>query len=703
MATTDILGLFMSPEQYQAQQMAQQQASEQQRAFNFAGLDPRQQANYGVFLGAQQLGRGFGGLLGVQDPQLQRIRQRQEIMQSINPADPQSLMAGIQRAAQTNDQELALTLTDFMNKQGSEMALAQQRKAQAARERTQALPAGVQEAELIGKLTEELQKTTDPNQRAIIQAKIQRLQKTPRPSAENKVEELQQLFDDRETAVAQFGADSNAVRSIDRMINVLAPLKGGAGGDGEDGDGTGAGKGRNKDIVIARERAKLTAKLRSLGAQNLAGSPEYLEAQDELNFLNQAVVAKPSDVEFKLAQARPLIAKRNDLIAQGFSPESKEIRDVEDELEILGAKRGEGKGDKDKVDDVGRLAGYFTELAGIKSQYGTDTEGFENDTRAKALQILIDKASGAKGGGKQPDAIEIADAIAGIKKQIRDAKDPNAPEILQVKDKLAVLEQQLKKDKPNLTVVGEVESGPFAGLALYVDEIKDEQFVYVTDKNGKQVRQPVTAKVDRVTSKVTATATSSSAAAEKEVLKGIAKLDVEDVSIARSNKRAAMAANTALKKLSNLNDTGLISGSFAPSRVGAANFLNTLGLLSQSDANRLATSEQYQKVGSDLVFQSLQGKLGTGISNADRDFIEKIFPRLENSAAARRELIQYIADKNNDLIKEADALETWVRKNKSMEGYKPRISGIFNVTPSGVRSMTDDELEAAIKAAKGKR
>jgi len=702
MATTDILGLFMSPEQYQAQQMAQQQAGEQQRAFNFAGLDPRQQANYGVFLGAQQLGRGIGGLLGVQDPQLQRIRQRQEIMQSINPADPQSLMAGIQRAAQTNDQELALTLTDFMNKQGSEMALAQQRKAQAARERTQALPAGVQEAELIGKLTEELQKTTDPNQRAVIEAQIQRLQKALRPGAEDKYSQLQDLYSRREEAVAQLGVDSNAVKSLDRLIQSLVPLKGGAGGEG-DGEGDGAGKSKNKEIAISRERARLTAKLRSLDSQNMAGSPEYLEAQDELNFLNQAVVAKPSDVEFKLGQARPLIAKRNDLIAQGFSPESKEIRDVEDELEILGAKRGEGKGDKDKVDDVGRLAGYFTELAGIKSQYGTDTEGFENDTRAKALQILIDKASGAKGGGKQPDAIEIADAIAGIKKQIRDAKDPNAPEILQVKDKLAVLEQQLKKDKPNLTVVGEVESGPFAGLALYVDEIKDEQFVYVTDKNGKQVRQPVTAKVDRVTSKVTATATSSSAAAEKEVLKGIAKLDVEDVSIARSNKRAAMAANTALKKLSNLNDTGLISGSFAPSRVGAANFLNTLGLLSQSDANRLATSEQYQKVGSDLVFQSLQGKLGTGISNADRDFIEKIFPRLENSAAARRELIQYIADKNNDLIKEADALETWVRKNKSMEGYKPRISGIFNVTPSGVRSMTDDELEAAIKAAKGKR
>jgi len=162
MATTNILGLFTSPEQYQAQQLAQQQANEQARAINFAGLSPLQQANYGTFLGAQQLGRGFAGLLGVQDPQLQRIRQRDQLMQSINPADPESLMAGIRAATNAGDQELALTLTDFMNRQGSEMALAAQRTAQANRERVQALPAGIQEAARIAEI-ERVLPTLDPN------------------------------------------------------------------------------------------------------------------------------------------------------------------------------------------------------------------------------------------------------------------------------------------------------------------------------------------------------------------------------------------------------------------------------------------------------------------------------------------------------------------------------------------------------------
>ncbi len=157
MATSDILGLFMSPEQYQAQQMAQQQAAEQQRAFNFAQLSPRDQAVYSTFLGAQQLGRGFGGLLGVQDPQLQRIRQRQEIMQSINPADMASLEQGILRASQAGDTELSLTLTDFMRKQGSEIELARQRKAAAEKSRAPSVAGPVQAAARINAITLQLE------------------------------------------------------------------------------------------------------------------------------------------------------------------------------------------------------------------------------------------------------------------------------------------------------------------------------------------------------------------------------------------------------------------------------------------------------------------------------------------------------------------------------------------------------------------
>jgi hypothetical protein len=219
MATSDILGLFMSPEQYQAQQMAQQQAADQQRAFSFAQLSPRNQAVYGMFLGGQQLGRGLGGLLGVQDPQLQRIRQREQIMQSINPADMNSLTAGIQRASQMGDQELALTLTDFMNKQGSEMALAQQRKAQAERERTQAVPAGLQEAARIAEIERTLvDLPKDSTEYLALTAEKNRLERSARSAVST---------DDERKATAyanSVSADSDSKEWKDAFGNALNRL-----------------------------------------------------------------------------------------------------------------------------------------------------------------------------------------------------------------------------------------------------------------------------------------------------------------------------------------------------------------------------------------------------------------------------------------------------------------------------------------------
>jgi hypothetical protein len=161
MATSDILGLFATPEQYQAQQAEQERA----RALQFASMTPLQAANYNVFLGSQQLGRGLGGLLGAQDPQLRMISQRQQLMQSINPADPESLLQAAQRAAEMGDQQLALTLTDYGNKQLSEMAQAQQRLAAANRERQQAVPARILESRELGVLTTALDalKATPPS------------------------------------------------------------------------------------------------------------------------------------------------------------------------------------------------------------------------------------------------------------------------------------------------------------------------------------------------------------------------------------------------------------------------------------------------------------------------------------------------------------------------------------------------------------
>jgi len=123
MATSQILGLFTSPEQYQANQMAQFR----QQAANEVQLSPFQQAAIGMRQAGYQLGGGIGGALGGQDPQLQIIARRQALAGQLDPSNPNSYMQVAKMAADAGDQEFAIAIADAGRSAMSEMALVQQR------------------------------------------------------------------------------------------------------------------------------------------------------------------------------------------------------------------------------------------------------------------------------------------------------------------------------------------------------------------------------------------------------------------------------------------------------------------------------------------------------------------------------------------------------------------------------------------------
>jgi len=122
---TDIVGsLFgVTPELYQEQrdQMARQ------RAMQLAQLDPLQQASYGAARAGQQLGGAFASAMGVEDPQMRLISQRNALARQIDMTDPDSIMRGAQMAAQMGDTATASALAEYARKASSEMALTQQR------------------------------------------------------------------------------------------------------------------------------------------------------------------------------------------------------------------------------------------------------------------------------------------------------------------------------------------------------------------------------------------------------------------------------------------------------------------------------------------------------------------------------------------------------------------------------------------------
>ena len=121
---SDILGLFASPQQYEQQRQAAMEA----QALRMAELNPMQQGQYGIALGAQQLGRAIGGALGGVDPQLQKITQRQQLIGMIDPSNPDSYAQAIQAALQTGDQEAAFLLRNEMMRVQEQASVAENRR-----------------------------------------------------------------------------------------------------------------------------------------------------------------------------------------------------------------------------------------------------------------------------------------------------------------------------------------------------------------------------------------------------------------------------------------------------------------------------------------------------------------------------------------------------------------------------------------------
>lgn len=236
---------------------------------------------------------------------------------------------------------------------------------------------------------------------------------------------------------------------------------------------------------------------------------------------------------------------------------------------------------------------------------------------------------------------------------------------------------------------------------VYFDKSQNVQFIVKTDPaTGKQVRVPYNGGIDQTTSRTNVNVNPG----ETEFVKELGKLDAKKVSEAFTVRENASNAINSLNKLASLPDQDLISGQFASGRVGATNLLTTLGLASPTDANKLANSQQYQKVAGDVILQTLGGKLGSGFSNADRDFIASLVPQLETNSEARRKLITFMQGKNQDIIKESTRLENYARQNKGLNGFEPKIPmSVAPAAPNPYSGLSDAELAAKIAAAKAQQ
>ena len=127
MADSIVGGLFgMTPESYQdtRQQLEQRQALQQ------AQLDPYEAVNYMASRAGQQLGRGLGGLLGGQDPTLQRISAFQNLASQADLTSPQGYATLGQQLIQSGDTGRGMALIQRSQQLAQEQAQARLATAQ---------------------------------------------------------------------------------------------------------------------------------------------------------------------------------------------------------------------------------------------------------------------------------------------------------------------------------------------------------------------------------------------------------------------------------------------------------------------------------------------------------------------------------------------------------------------------------------------
>jgi len=135
-------------------------------------------------------------------------------------------------------------------------------------------------------------------------------------------------------------------------------------------------------------------------------------------------------------------------------------------------------------------------------------------------------------------------------------------------------------------------------------------------------------------------------------------------------RRKAQSSLVTLDSMSKEALQGLYSGPQAQVVLNTNNFLESVGLLSKEDTQKLTNSTKYDKLAKDLVMQDLDGKLGAQVSDADRKYVEARIPQLTTNPQARIELIAKLKEIANRKIAYADQMEEYANVNKNLNNFK---------------------------------
>jgi hypothetical protein len=340
-----------------------------------------------------------------------------------------------------------------------------------------------------------------------------------------------------------------------------------------------------------------------------------------------------------------------------------------------------------------------TRLRELAGQYNTNTAAglrqMADALRTQDPDMALQLSQRAAAMDLEAAKLSSEQALTTQRTREKEAADPFQKLVQSGKYTPASLAEYQKSGKPTDLVLYEKPTETTkTSYGAEAERVSQELY----KKPFSDLTQPQMAAVNKRVEESTkkGTTVNVSLAGQEKFSEKMGELDAKRVADALTVRDNAFTTIRSLDQLATLDDQGLISGSFATGRVGATNLLNTLGLASPKDQQRLASSQNYQKVAGDVILGVLGGKLGAGFSNEDRKFIEGLVPQLETSPAARRQLINFMRRKNMDIAEEATRLETYARNKNGLKGFNPKLPIGANIPAT---ALSADELA---KAAGGK-
>ena len=261
------------------------------------------------------------------------------------------------------------------------------------------------------------------------------------------------------------------------------------------------------------------------------------------------------------------------------------------------------------------------------------------------------------GRGRTPEQI-LADID-----QFSMSSHPRAARMVQTLTK--EYEAALRGDQtktPKITVLG-VAKG--TETPVYFDEYTNQQFTIGAGPSGQQVRVPYMGGVNRSTSTVTATATSTGGKLEGAEQKGQGELNIKDVGEIRAAAKLAQKTLPAIETQARILDQGFTTGFGTEFKKAGASVLAALGV---QNAEKFATNaETFIAATQQAVLQKQLEQKGTQTA-ADADRITQTGAQLGNTVNGNRFIIDVAKAQLKRDMDQRDFYAKWWSTKRTYEG-----------------------------------